>query len=143
MNLITAFALAASSFVAAPVPKDPVRDAREALQGEWKLVQYIDQGKDRTKDREFRVHIEGNSLTIVTEKEKQLATLVLDLKTEPKIIDLQWMDKGKERLNRGLYKLEKDKLTICIGHDGCERPKEFKSEKDDDIALIVLERVEK
>ena len=50
----------------------------------------------------------------------------------------------KERAFPGIYKIEKDKLTMCFDVAfKYIRPKEFKSEKDSFVTLLVLERVKK
>ncbi len=42
---------------------------------------------------------------------------------------------------RGIYRLDGDKLVICVGIGGGDRPTEFKTTKDDQAFLDNLERV--
>lgn len=145
MNLLVALAL--TSFTAAPVPKaDPAKDAKAALQGEWKPVTVISKGVDETKkSNEWgRAVISGDTFTIRAEKKDVIvATITIDHNATPKTFDLKTLDEGRELVIKGIYKLEKDQLTLCFGIGGGDRPKEFKSEEDSDIRLVVLERVKK
>lgn len=64
------------------------------------------------------------------------------LKTDvvPRQIDLGAKD-AKEK-SFGIYRLEKDKLTLCIGSSAEKRPKEFKLDPDEPHALLELVRDE-
>ena len=56
--------------------------------------------------------------------------VVLDVTTEPKTIDVI-PDGGRNRGEHilGIYKLDRNTLTICMAGPGQPRPKEFKAEK--------------
>jgi uncharacterized protein (TIGR03067 family) len=70
-----------------------------------------------------------------TEKGK----FVTDAKQKPAHIDLTpSTGPDADKTRKGIYKLEKGVLTICLNHDG-ERPKDF-DEKGDGVATIVLEK---
>ena len=73
-------------------------------------------------------------------------TFKLDPAKTPKEIDITSLDgREKETTAASIYKLEKDRLTICIPHlveDRTIRPKEFKAGTiDGPILLMTLERV--
>lgn len=144
MSLLTAVALA--SFVAAPIPKaDPAKDALAAFQGEWKMVEFVKGGRPDTKEdlEGAKAVVAGDKMTISAGKRKaDEVTFRLDPKTDPASIDIN-AGKSKDAIVKGIYKFEKDKLTICFGLDESERPKEFKSEKDSKVGMFVLERVKK
>jgi uncharacterized protein (TIGR03067 family) len=141
MNLIAAIALA--SFVSAPPPKaDPTKEALAALQGEWKQLEYTKNGMKDECNNCF-VIIKDNFFTVREGNRNDTATFTIDPKTDPKTIDLKAQEKDQVIFLKGIYKLEKDKLTICIGLAEAERPKEFKSVKGGKRGLFVLERVKK
>lgn len=58
------------------------------------------------------------------------ATIKIDASKNPPQIDLTSTKDGKKEINYGIYKLEKDVLTICATEKGepKDRPKEFKAE---------------
>lgn len=65
----------------------------------------------------------------------------LDPSRDPKTIDVI-PDGGKDHGERvlGIYKLEKDKLTICMAAPGQPRPGEFKAEKGSSRTLRTFVR---
>lgn len=140
MNLLTAFALV--SFVAAPVPKDAGKP--ESIEGEWKMTEFVKGGKPRPEQL-ATVTIKGDKLTISDGEREEVVTITLDPKADPATIDLKVeKGKGREQTIKGIYKIEKGKLSICFGMDGdADRPKEFKSDADTKTGLMVLERVKK
>lgn len=65
----------------------------------------------------------------------------IDPAAKPKVIDI----KGVEGPNAGkkipaIYELDGDRLTICYGLDGTQRPTEFKTEKTTMNFLITYRR---
>jgi uncharacterized protein (TIGR03067 family) len=67
----------------------------------------------------------------------------LDPSRDPKAIDVI-PDGGKDRGERvlGIYKLEKDRLTICMAAPGRPRPTEFEAEKGSGCTLRTFIREE-
>jgi uncharacterized protein (TIGR03067 family) len=65
----------------------------------------------------------------------------LDPSRDPKAIDVI-PDGGKDRGERvlGIYKLEGDRLTICMAAPGKPRPKEFKADKGSGCTLRTFVR---
>jgi uncharacterized protein (TIGR03067 family) len=74
---------------------------------------------------------------------KQFAgtTVVLDSTNEPNTIDVI-PDGGRNRGERilGIYKLDRDTLTICMAAPGQPRPKDFKAEKGNGWTLQTFTR---
>lgn len=128
----------------------PLDGDLKELQGEWEATDFKIQGKSipDEKIKEFRLTIKGNDFsfhTIDGDKDARKAALTLDATTTPKALDLV-PDSGPEKGKtiRGIYALDEGKLRLCIPNHAGEadnRPKEFKSAEDGNLALIFLERV--
>ena len=140
MKLLAASALLALMTVSLRAEDDP-KKALESLQGEWKVVEFIRNGNADKKDA--TIAFDGSKMSIAAEKKTESMTISLDPKANPPAMDIKVSEGGKDLTIKAIYKLEKDKLSICFALDGKERPKEFKSEKDSKQGLFVLERVKK
>lgn len=142
MNLLVALAL--GSFVAAPVPKEPPKPV--GIEGEWKIVEFVKNGRPREKGP-ATMTIKGDKMTISDGKRDEIAAITLDPKTNPATIDIRPEKNGNpappDKVVKGIYKIEKDKLIICYSMDDAERPKEFKSDPDSKTGMFTLERVKK
>jgi uncharacterized protein (TIGR03067 family) len=146
MNLIVAFAL--TSFTAAPVPKDALQEAKQGFQGEWKFVEVRRNGElEKPEDiAKGSFTVKGDKIQIKFLSHDDTLPFVLDPKADPPSIDITTTIQAVNEVTKvikGIYKLEKDKLTICFGIGGTERPKTFKSSAGSNTTLIVLERVKK
>jgi|GEM_PF-4636647 len=64
------------------------------------------------------------------------------LKTDVVPRQIDWAAKDAKEKSFGNYRLEKDKLTICVGSSAEKRPKEFKLDPDEPQALLELVRDE-
>jgi uncharacterized protein (TIGR03067 family) len=120
------------------------------LEGEWKFTAVTKEGKVEEKLSVAKLTAAGDKLTVRFETRAELAEFTLDPNAKPASIDLQPLDKDGNPLKKGekemavvkgIYKIEKDVLTMCFALDGGERPKGFKSEKG--TILMVLEKVKK
>jgi uncharacterized protein (TIGR03067 family) len=125
---------------------DDAAKAAKELQGEWRGVEAEAQGNKATQEaaRKVRMVIKGDEITVNPEGEVRKSKFKLDPSQSPRAIDLipqDGPDKGKTV--KGIYSLEKGRLRICTpnyGGDIGQRPKEFKTQAGDGLALIVLER---
>jgi uncharacterized protein (TIGR03067 family) len=145
MKLLTAVLLV---LVAAPLcAEDDAKKALESFQGEWKIVEFIKEGlPDKPEElKDAKVVVDGSKMTITRRPgRKEQTTITLDSKATPMAIDIKPDAKDEAKfLIKGIYKLEKDKLTICYALEGRDRPKEFKAEDETNQAIFVLERVKK
>ena len=140
MNTLVAIAL--SSIIAAQDPKaeDP-KKAQEAFQGEWKLTTWAKLGRDFPKEKlkNSKVVVKGDAMSMTLDEQTTDMTFTLDPKADPPALDFR--SEGNKRVIRGIYKLERDKITICFGIEGSTRPTEFKASRDNSI--MVIERVKK
>jgi uncharacterized protein (TIGR03067 family) len=68
-------------------------------------------------------------------------TIILDGSKNPKAIDVI-PDGGPARGKRvlGIYRIEKDALTLCMADADLPRPREFKAEKGSRQTLMVFKR---
>jgi uncharacterized protein (TIGR03067 family) len=105
------------------------------LQGDWQMVSLTSRGKSAPeKDLKGKIwRFEGDKLIPLDNKD--------DVATVKKPATLDITDKGAA-VNRCIYKIEGDKLTLCVGK-GDERPTEFTAADGKGWSLVVFERVKK
>jgi uncharacterized protein (TIGR03067 family) len=126
---------------------DDVRKELKALQGKWKAVALEAGGKALPKeaipDFTYIIGADGKATGKMAQSE-YTATMTVNPKKDPKTIDNvheTGEQKGKKQF--GVYKLEGDKLTVCMtppGRAEGDRPKDFTT-KDTTNVVFVFERV--
>ena len=104
--------------------------------------------KDDAEVKTMRFVIKDDGITLPSptgDGKDRKKTFKVDPTKSPKEIDITSLDgQEKDQTAACIYKLDKDRLTICIPYftkDPSIRPKEFKAGADDGIMLITLERV--
>jgi uncharacterized protein (TIGR03067 family) len=135
---LTVFLTAATSFTTRADDKKP-----SELEGTWKLKSMVKEGKPEEKGvGMIEFTFSGGNLTMNIPNGGDPVKFTTDPKAKPATLDMTVGRKEvKTRVVKGIYKIEKDTLTICGALDDGERPKEFKATKDN--VLMVLERVKK
>jgi uncharacterized protein (TIGR03067 family) len=126
---------------------DAVKKELKALAGKWKTVAMEAGGnplpKDDVPDFTFVAAADGKSTGQTPDGEMRF-TMTVNPKKKPKTIDnMHESGRHKGMKQYGIYKLEKDKLTVCVSAAGSpedDRPKEFTT-KDSTNVLFVFERV--
>jgi uncharacterized protein (TIGR03067 family) len=131
------------------VADDDTKKELKALEGSWKAVALETGGKPLPKEAvpEFTYTISADGKAAgKSPRGEYSATVIIDPKKDPKAIDNvheSGPQKGKKQY--GVYKLEGDKLTVCMTAPGAaetDRPESF-STKDNACVLFVFERAKK
>lgn len=110
---------------------------RDKVQGAWFVSSGEKAGRKAPEERLEAVMLTftGGSFAWRTGDEETLGTFSLDPARSPREIS---MSAGGKSL-AGIYRLEGDKLTICVGV-GEDRPADFATRDGEKAVLLVLER---
>jgi uncharacterized protein (TIGR03067 family) len=133
------FFLAASLSHAQPDGK--LKKELAELQGVWRLIGFeLDEGNEAylQEHKQIRWVIKGDKVYYGGE---ELARLTLDPAAKPPCLDLDLVK--SKRVHEGIYKLDKDKLKICVGMmtEGVkERPLKFGGKEIDKSRTMLFER---
>ena len=119
---------AAGSLAHAQPEATKVKKEFAPLQGVWRLIGFEVDGKEAflQEHRQIRWVIKDDKVFYGGD---ELAKITLDPATSPKCLDLGLIK--SKRTHEGIYKLDKDRLKICVGMmtDGVkERPLKFDNE---------------
>jgi uncharacterized protein (TIGR03067 family) len=117
----------------------------KAIQGE--CVELIEEGKTYTAPPTIVWVFADDRVTLLAEGRKQhTGTFKLEPSATPPSIDMKLKGESADNSDAdivGIYKLEKDTLTICVGVEGAKnkRPAAFTYTKESPTASQVLGRV--
>ncbi|MFW0755256.1 TIGR03067 domain-containing protein [Pseudomonas sp. H11T01] len=120
---------------------------RQALQGSWEQIDLEDSGVSNPPDEHGApgalTTIEGNQFRVVTPDGTLLlaGSFTLDASTTPKSItwiDSMGADQGKQL--PASYQLEGDHFVFIAGDEGCDRPKEFRTQKGETMRTFIRKR---
>jgi uncharacterized protein (TIGR03067 family) len=135
--------LIAASLLAADAPK---ADAdRDTIQGTWKIVAEVENGKETppARNEKVRIRFTADKMIVSEGDEKHEAAYKLDPERIPSAIDVTpdgGPNKGKKAL--GIYQLSGDTLTICLTlAKDKDRPSDFTAKADSGRVLFTLERI--
>lgn len=125
------------------------KDALKALEGEYLIVGIEGGGlklteddlKKAGKDEDRLVTIKGDQMIARFGKKDDAATIKIDSSKTPAHINITSTKDGKTETNYGIYKVEKDILTITATEksDEKERPKDFKG-TDKTLTLVIKKK---
>ena len=134
----------------AGVAHGSVPQAGQPLAGTWEAVEYKAMGQAMPAEttKNTRLVIAGNKFTItVVQGDAREFTFKLDPTKKPATIDLTALNGPyKDKVAKGIYRLEKDTLTLCLpakAGDRDQRPSEFTSDKESGTLLITLKKLAK
>ena len=123
----------------------PVASDRELIQGTWRRVSVVTNGKDNTGfDRDELMTIDGDTFFEPGNEKPRRGKIVLDPTTNPRQVDVHIpVSMDNDLVLRGIYKIEEDRLTVFQQEDWTKtkRPTNFIIRADDNCSLIVYERV--
>ena len=132
--------------VAAPGPKDaaPKKDP-PVIVGEWRCVELLGGGRavpaEMLPEIVFEFTADGKFRCREGAEERPEGTYTADPAKEPGEVD--YAAGGIAKKNKGIYKVEKDTLTVCFTEGGGDRPTAFESPAGDRILLLTFKRVKK
>ena len=146
MRLFIGFLLLSGVVAVAGEPQAGAKE-KEALQGLWQAVDLEANGQKAPAEaaKVFQIQFKGDQIVFNPAAENRRHTFAINPAAKPKAMDLTTGDGPKKgrTLPCAIYKLDGDKLVICIDKEGThgKRPTEFKTKAGDGLALITLERV--
>ena len=133
-----------SGFASWPALAHHVQDLR-GLEGAWQFATLeIDGGPMHPAAiGSSRLLIDGDRFRMESPEATYDGVFLIDVETTPRTIDIEFVE-GPEagETARGIYRLEADRLTICLGLVGASRPKSFKTSKGSGHALETLTRAD-
>jgi uncharacterized protein (TIGR03067 family) len=138
-NFIAAMAISiVTGMAAGRAPTDA-----EAIRGTWLVSGCMFDGKDGSAELIERklTFIFGDRLAVSENGERHEKELryKLDPTRKPPEIDITPAG-GKEAMVRGIYRLEGDKLKLCVGEPGEPRPVKFETKKDNRVRIVDFRR---
>ena len=146
MRLCVVLLLITGSVAAADERQAGAKD-KEALQGLWQAGELEANGQKAPVEavKSFQIQFKGDQIVFNPAAENRRHTFAINPAAKPKAMDLTTGDGPKkgQTLPCAIYKLDGDKLVICIDKEGThgKRPTEFMTKAGDGLALITLERV--
>jgi uncharacterized protein (TIGR03067 family) len=150
MVLFSAFCFISATSLADDTgrPDDAMNlDEAKKVHGVWKRLSEVQAGVqlDKAHLDKLRVTIGPKKWVFRWDDTRDVSfSYRLDFTVEPHRIDLLALDDGmfKGDMLQGIFKIEGDKLTICMNFDGLgERPLAFRSPRGSNLTLYVLKLV--
>lgn len=131
-------AAAAGGFAATAADDKAKTDAVKSFQGGWVTTE--------NEGIEAKWEFEGETVKTMVSGMDYVSKLKVDPAAKPhKTLDLAieaGPEDSKGKISKGIYKLEGEKLTICISIPGKDRPKDFE-QVEDECYLFQLKKEKK
>src|SRR5262245_33216713 len=130
---------------AAPALKDPPKKAHD-LTGEWVIERVTSAGRPLaagnliykfTADGKWLIYRDGMELTAPNRQ------YTADPKARPAKVELMTDATRAATYREGIYEVDGDTLTMCVGPPKGARPTRFESTADDRNSIYVLKRKKK
>jgi uncharacterized protein (TIGR03067 family) len=135
----------AVALLLAESPKKDAIDKQELkkLAGAWTVIAHEHGGKKAALKEisSLAVTMDADKMTTRdgTDVKEESAIVALDPKSKPAAVDIKITSGGdKGKVVKGIYKLQDDKLTLCLAEPGKDRPKEFAGKEGTGHTLMVL-----
>jgi uncharacterized protein (TIGR03067 family) len=126
--------------VAAPAAKEPPKKDEPTLVGVWAAESGIKNGRPDTNPTDATLEFTADGKVTLKEKGRDITgTYTSDPKKDPPELDLTLSAGGMSIAMPGIFKIEKDTLTICLVPTG-DRPKRFESVEGSMNMLLTLKR---
>lgn len=144
--------LVLSLLVAAPALKDPPAKEPPSVVGEWEMESTTFAGRPRPPvggaAGSLRYVFAADGSWTIYRGERKVGgadrAYFADPKADPPAIDLKYEPADQDgRVGRGIYKVEGDRLTLCLSRGDAPRPKGFDSSAEAPTTLYVFKRVKK
>jgi len=140
--LLTANAMIAT---ANNVKDEATKKDREQIEGTWKVVTLVDNGKKANEEdiKKFTVvnGADGTWSLLSEGKEISKGTCTIDPTKKSKTIDITPTDgMGKDEKYLGIYELCKNTQMLCFAKPGKERPTKFASTPGSEYFFVTFQR---
>jgi len=115
----------------------------EAMQGTWQYLTLKVEGEPvpRSSLAGSSITIEGNKFQVASLQGSYQGIFTVDDREEPHTIDITFQEGPIAGKSLGIFALDKDSLTICLGLAARDRPTSFASKAGSGHALETLHRV--
>ena len=124
---------------------DAIKKDKAALQGVWKVTASESKGEKVSAEELKDLHLLFRGDAILIREGGTTAenfTFLLDPIKKTKEIDVTLkVGPQKGRVDRGIYEIDGDRLRICIqSNKDAPRPREFSTNANSELWLVVLQR---
>ena len=107
-----------------------VRKDKLHFQGVWSMVAYSFDGRSKpSKDIPPTTHsYDGDEVTtLIGGSPYFMEKITIDPSKNPRTIDFEMIGQSKPIKKLGIYEFNGDRLKLCLGRPGAERPTDFSS----------------
>ena len=126
--------------VGAPGAKDPPKKDDPTLVGLWAAESAIKNGRPDMNPTDATLEFTADGKVTLKEKGRDISgTYTTDPKKDPPQVDLTLSANGMTVTLPGIFRIEKDTLTLCLTPVG-DRPKKFESTEGSNHMLLTLKR---